>query len=341
MRGEARGLAGRLGEALPGVARAYDAVRDRLRRARHRAGPTDAETSLADAAALEVRQLELSVRDLVDTLFSGEYHSVFRGQGLEFSHLREYMHGDDVRAIDWNVTARRGHPYIKQFMEERELTVMLVVDVSASKDFGTGPRANAELAMELAAVLALCATRNNDRVGLLLVSDEVEKFIPPGSGRRHALRLLMELHGFRPSGRGTKLGRGLDYLARVTRSRAVVFLISDFILEPEDLRDLREVGMGISLRHDLVPIHLLDPGAEELPELGMLALVDPETGKRMVVDAGDPRFRDAYAAAVLTSRREIAGLFRDCRVDSIEVDTRKSYVPALLDFFRRRERLLA
>lgn len=341
MRAEGRSLLERLGRVLPDTARAVASFRHRLRWGRRSEprGLDDAELTFADAAGFEVRQLELSIRDLVDTLFSGEYHSVFRGQGLEFSHLREYVHGDDIRAIDWNVTARRGHPYIKQFVEERELTVMLVVDVSASKDFGTGERANAEMAMELAAVLALCATRNNDRVGLLLVSDEVEKFIPPGSGRRHALRVLLELHAVQPKGRGTQLGRGLDFLARVSHNRAIVFLISDFILNEDELRDLAEVAMGVSLRHDLVPVHLLDSRAEELPELGMVALVDPESGRRVVVDSADPLFRDAYRATVAGAREEIASLFRDLRVDSIEVDTSKSYVPALLSYFHRRERL--
>lgn len=331
----------RLGDVLPGTARALEAFRHRLGWGGKAAGDDlpEPEFRFSDAAALDVRQLELSIRDLVDTLFSGEYHSVFRGQGLEFSHLREYTHGDDVRAINWGVTARRGHPYIKQFVEERELSVILAVDVSASEDFGTGGHANAELAMELAAVLALCAIRNNDRVGLLLISDGVELFVPPGSGRRHALRLLLELHAFRPKGRETKLGRGLDFLARVSHHRSIVFLISDFILDQNELQDLRTTGMGVSLRHDLVPVHLVDPWAEEIPELGMIALVDPESGRRTVVDAGDVKFLSAYRHDAADARREIALLFRDLRLDSIEVDTRSSYVPALLNFFHRRERL--
>jgi uncharacterized protein (DUF58 family) len=339
MRGEVQRLLRRLGAALPDTVRAFGAVRPRLRWGREERPGSGPEVSLADAAALEVRQLELSTRELVDTLFSGEYHSVFRGQGLEFSHLREYVYGDDVRAIDWNVTARRGHPYIKQFVEERELTVLLVVDVSASKDFGTGARANAELALELAAVLALCAVRNNDRVGLLLVSDDVEKFVPPGSGRRHALRTLLELHAFQPRGRGTRLGRGLEYLAHVVRNRSIVFLVSDFILNPTELGELRQAGMAVALRHDLIPVHLLDARAETLPELGMVALVDPESGRRVVVDADDPGFRDAYRAAVAASRQQVTSLFQELRVEPIEVDTGQSYVPALLEFFRRRERL--
>ena len=331
----------KLGDLLPVTARLYQAFRSRL--GRDGAAPGEEgdapEFQFSDAAALEVRQLELSIRDLVDTLFSGEYHSVFRGQGLEFSHLREYTHGDDVGAINWGVTARRGHPYIKQFVEERELSVILAVDVSASEDFGTGARANAELAMELAAVLAMCAVRNNDRVGLLLISDGVELYVPPGSGRRHALRLLLGLHSFRSGGRRTRLGSGLEYLARVSHHRSIVFLISDFILDADELRELREAGAGISLRHDLVPVRLVDPWAESIPDLGMVALVDPESGRRTVVDAGDPRFLAAYRRDAAEARDEVSAVFRDLRLDSIEVDTRSSYVPALLGFFHRRERM--
>ncbi|MBI4521570.1 MAG: DUF58 domain-containing protein [Gemmatimonadetes bacterium] len=296
------------------------------------------EDLFSDAAALQIRQLELQIRGLVDSLFSGEYQSVFRGQGLELSHLREYEVGDDVRAIDWNVTARRGQPYVKQFVEERELTAVLVVDVSGSKDFGTGARANAEIALELAAVLALSANRNNDRVALLLVTDEVELFIPPGTGRSHALRLLLKLLTHRPQGRGTKPSKGLDFVARVCRPRSILFLISDFILDASELEALSEVSRTVALRHDLIPIRLVDSRADELPDVGMVALLDPETGERRVVDAGNATLRESYRSAVAAARDQVSALFRELSLDVIEVDTKESYIPPLMRFFFRRER---
>ena len=339
MRGGSEGLLQRIRNLLPDTARAVGAFRGLLRGARLESGWEGPEETVPDELALDVRQLELHVRYLVDSLFSGEYHSVFRGQGLEFSSLREYQPGDDVRAIDWKVTARRGHPYVKQFVEERELNALLVVDMSASEEFGTGERPNAEIALELAAVLALSATRNNDRVGLLLVTDEVEFFLPPSSGRRHALRLLLELHAFRPKRRGTKPSKALDFIARVIPHRAIIFLISDFILDAAELRELAETGRGMALRHDLVPIRLRDSRADDLPDLGMVALLDPETGKRVVVNAGDAAFRDSYRADTARARAEVSSLFRELHADIIEVDTSESYIPPLLKFFGRRERM--
>ncbi|MEX0911983.1 MAG: DUF58 domain-containing protein [Gemmatimonadota bacterium] len=330
---ESASLRQRLGRLVPDTARAVAAFRSAF-------GGAASGQELTDPHefALHVRKLELHTRHLVDTLFSGEYQSVFRGQGLEFSHIREYQHGDDVRSIDWNVTARRGEPYVKQFVEERELAVMLVVDMSASEEFGTGQGANRDVALELAAVLALSAARNNDQVGLVIVTDEVELYIPPGSGRRHALRLLLELRGFTPRSRGTKLSVALDFISRICKHRTIVFLISDFLLDSEEVGALRAVGGGVSDRHDLVAIRLTDSSTGELPEVGMIALVDPERGQRLLVDAGDASLRANFRSDEADARKEVSTLLRDLSVDKIEVDPHESYIEPLLAFFHRRER---
>ncbi|MBM4182965.1 MAG: DUF58 domain-containing protein [Gemmatimonadetes bacterium] len=285
----------------------------------------------------QVRRIELRTRGLVDALFSGEYHSVFKGRGLEFSDVREYQPGDDVRAIDWNVTARRGRPFVKEYVEERELTVLLVVDLSASKEFGTGAKPNAVIASEIAAVLALAAAGNNDRAGLLLVTDEVERFIPPDSGRRHALRLVLEVLSHRPRRRGTKLSAALEYASRVLRRRSVVFLVSDFLTDAEADPALERTMRRVSRQHDLVPIRLTDPAADVLPDVGLLALVDPETGVRRLVNTRSRAARALYEVAKQRQREGISGLFRELRLDAVEIDTRRDYVPPLIHFFRRRE----
>jgi uncharacterized protein (DUF58 family) len=286
----------------------------------------------------QVRRIELRTKGLVESLFSGEYHSVFKGRGLEFADVREYQPGDDIRAIDWNVTARRGRLFVKEYVEERELTVVLVVDLSASKEYGTGAKANALIASEIAAILAFAAERNNDRVGLLLVTDHVELFVPPNSGRRHVLRMVLELLSFRPAGRGTCLSTGFEYLSRVVKRRAAVFVVSDFLLDttsdPAFVSAARRVGRD----HDLVPIRLTDPGGALLPSMGLLVLVDPETGERHVVDTGSPRNRETYASARSAQRNAVTSIFRELRLDVIEVDTTGDYVPALIGFFRQRER---
>lgn len=287
--------------------------------------------------AAQVRRIELRTRGLVQSLFSGEYHSVFKGRGLEFSDVREYQPGDDVRTIDWNVTARRGKPFVKEYVEERELTALLVVDLSASKDFGTGSRSNAEIASEIAAILAFAAAGNNDRVALLLVTDRVELFVPPDSGRRHALRLVLELLSFRPESKGTRLSAALEYASRVLHRRAAVFVVSDFLMDRTSDPALASATRRLARDHDVVPIRLTDPGGDDLPDVGLIALVDPESGERRVIDtrAGvRRRYRDLKA----DQRAEITGLFRELRLDVVEVTTTADYVPALIHFFRRRER---
>ena len=289
--------------------------------------------------AAQVRRIELRTKGLVESLFSGEYHSVFKGRGLEFADVREYQPGDDVRAIDWNVTARRGHLFVKEYVEERELTALLVVDLSASKEFGTGEKANALIASEIAAILAFAAAGNNDRVGLLLVTDRVELFVPPDSGRRHVMRLVLELLSYRTEGRGTRLSTGLEYASRVLHRRSVVFLVSDFLFDEESDPAFERAAGLLKRDHDLVPIRLTDPGGMELPNVGLLALVDPETGERLIVDTGSARKRKAYAVAKQAQRDAMTALFRELKLDTVEVSTTEDYVPALIHFFRQRDRV--
>lgn len=288
----------------------------------------------------QLRRIELSTRGLVESLFSGEYHSIFKGRGLEFSDVREYQPGDDVRAIDWNVTARRGRPFVKEFVEERQLTALIVVDLSASKAFGTGTKKNIEIASEIAAILALAATTNNDRVGLLLVTDRVEHFVPPDTGRRHALRLVLELLAFRPEGRGTRLSAGLAFAEKVLRQRTTVFVISDFLTGPAQDPDLDHAARKLAWDHDVVAVRLTDPAASELPSVGLLAMTDPETGARRVVNTKRRKVRQAYHAAAVATRQAVDEILRDLQLDVVEIDTTEPYLPPLIGFFHRRARAL-
>jgi len=286
----------------------------------------------------QLRRIELTTRGLVESLFSGEYHSIFKGRGLEFSDVREYQPGDDVRAIDWNVTARRGRPFIKEFVEERQLTALVMVDLSSSKTFGTGAKDNATIASEIAAILALAATANNDRVGLLLVTDRVELFVPPDTGRRHALRMVLELLAYQPAGRRTALSTGLVFAEKVLKQRATVFLISDFLTSEAGDADLERAARKLAWDHDLVPIRLSDPGSAELPNVGMLAVTDPEGGVRRVVNTSDRRVREAFRAESAATRDGIDELFRALSLDVVEISTVEEYLPPLISFFRQRAR---
>jgi uncharacterized protein (DUF58 family) len=281
----------------------------------------------------KVRRIEISTRGLVDEVFSGEYHSVFKGRGMDFAEVREYQYGDDIRSIDWNVTARAGSPFVKILQEERELTVMLVVDVSASGDFGTRERLKGEVAVEICALLAFSAIRNNDKVGLIVFSDHIEEFVPPRKGRRHGLRVLRELLFHRPRGRGTDISGALGYLTRVQRKRAVTFLVSDF----------RDQGFEKALavagrRHDLVAVRMGDARERELPPLGLVELEDPETGERLVVNTGSARFREAFGRTAMEGRARLDRTLRRSRVDVIDIDTGSPYVLPLQRFFRERMR---
>lgn len=281
----------------------------------------------------QVRRIEISTKGLVNEVFSGEYHSVFKGRGMNFAEVREYQYGDDIRSIDWNVTARSGTPFVKIFEEERELTVMLVVDVSASGEFGSRERLKSEVAVEICALLAFSAIKNNDKVGLIIFSDRIEKFVPPRKGRRHVLRVLRELLYHEPEGRGTDITAALEYLTHVQRKKAVTFLVSDF----------RDEGFEKALsvagrRHDLVAIRLSDVREGELPRLGYLELEDPESGERVVVNTSNEGFREAFREKVATRRAALDGALRRSKVDVIEVDPGEPYVKPLMRFFQERAR---
>ena len=283
----------------------------------------------------KVRRVEISTRGLVDEVFSGQYHSVFKGRGMDFAEVREYQFGDDVRSIDWNVTARVGSPFVKVLEEERELTVMLVVDVSASGDFGTRERMKAEVAIEISALLAFSAIRNNDKAGLIVFSDQIEKFVPPRKGRQHALRVVRELVFHKPRARSTDIAGALDYLNRVQRKRAVAFFVSDF----------NDQGFGRPLavaarRHDLIAVRVGDARERDLPPLGFLELEDPETGERIVVNTSSGRVRDAFSRTVHARRERLDDELRRSGVDLIDIETGVSYVEPLRRFFRERIRRL-
>ncbi len=281
----------------------------------------------------KVRSIDITTRGLVNDVFSGEYHSVFKGRGVSFAEVREYQIGDDIRTIDWNVSARIGHPYVKVFEEERELTVMLVVDASSSGDFGSAARMKGEIAVEICALLAFSAIKNNDKVGLLIFTDRVEKFVPPRKGRKHVHRVLRELLYFKPERKGTDIASALQYLSRVVRRRSVVFLVSDFLAAGYESA-LRIAGR----RHDLVSIVVTDPREMELPSVGYIELEDAETGERLLIDSRDREVQERFRLAALESQARRQKLFRSTKVDSVEVRTDRSYVESLIRFFRVRAR---
>jgi uncharacterized protein (DUF58 family) len=281
----------------------------------------------------KVRRIEITTRSIVESMLSGQYHSAFKGRGMEFSEVRPYVQGDDVRTIDWNVTARMGEPYIKKFVEERELTVMLLVDASASGDFGSVRKFKGEVAVELCAVLAFSAIRNNDRVGLLIFTDSVERYIPPKKGKNHVLQVIRELLYFKPRGRRTDIGAALQFLNQVQKKRAVVFVVSDF-LSPEYAKPLRVA----TRRHDVIALTITDPRERELPSVGLVELEDAERGGTMLVDAGSRALRDWYRGREARRVAERTSLLRSCGVDEIGIATESDYVEPLIRFFRRRER---
>ena len=281
----------------------------------------------------KVRQIEIRTNREVTDVIGGQYHSVFKGRGMEFEEVREYLPGDEVRAIDWNVTARFGHPFIKKFKEERELTVMLVVDVSASGQFGSGRQSKNELAAELGAVLAFSAIRNNDKVGVILFTDKIEKYVAPKKGRRHVLRVVREILAFQPTGTGTNLTRAFDYLNRVQPKRAVTFVLSDF-QDTGFEKKLRLAGR----RHDVVALSLRDPREEELPAVGLVELRDAETGQHVTVDTFDRQVREAFHSRAQARVETLRGVLRSASVDHVEIRTDTDYMRPLVKFFRMRER---
>jgi len=305
----------------------------------------------------KIRQIEIRTNRIVTETLAGAYHSVFKGQGMNFDEVREYQPGDDVRAIDWNVTARMNHPFIKKFVEERELTLMLVVDVSGSGLFGSRGQSKRELAAEIASVLAFSAIRNNDKVGLILFSDEVEKFIPPRKGRSHVLRVIREVLYFEPKGRGTDLNHALEFFLRVQAHKAITVVISDFLGSPAAprraggkrarsqmmlLESLAQTSFTMlrqaNRKHDLVAVQVTDPHELELPDLGRLIFEDAETGEIVEVNTGDGRKRKAFADRQAREQEQLPRLFRRAGIDTMQLRTDQDYSAALTKFFANREK---
>jgi len=306
----------------------------------------------------KIRQIELRTNRLVTEALGGQYHSVFKGQGMNFEEVREYQPGDEVRSIDWNVTARMNHPFIKKFVEERELTLMLIVDVSGSGLFGSGDQAKRELAAEIASVLAFSAIRNNDKVGLILFTDEIEQYMPPRKGRRHVLRVIREILFHEPRRKGTNLSAALQFLTRVLTHKAIAVVISDFLDEsgqtnpvvPRLARSPLSAGQSLmslgcygalrqaNRRHDVVAVHITDRFELELPALGRLILEDAETGKVVEVNTGVSRHREAFQQRQARAQADLARMFRSANIDAVQLRTGQPYAAALGRFFETREK---
>jgi len=302
----------------------------------------------------KIRQIELRTNRLVTETLGGQYHSVFKGQGMNFEEVREYQPGDEVRSIDWNVTARMNHPFVKKFVEERELTLMLVVDVSGSGLFGSGAQSKRELAAEIASVLAFSAIRNNDKVGVILFSEEVEKYIPPKKGRRHVLRVIREILFHEPKKRGTNINEALEFLNRVTAHRAIAVVVSDFIGQPTNETSSKKKAPAmlsesliqsafVSLRstnkrHDVIAIQVIDRYELELPALGRLIFKDAETGEVVEINTSDSRKRGAFAERQTKSQSDLLRTLRSANIDTIQLRTDQDYGPALSKFFETREK---
>jgi uncharacterized protein (DUF58 family) len=301
-----------------------------------------ADTTKSSKAIMSgMRQLEIRTRRLVNDSLAGSYHSVFKGRGMDFDEVREYTPGDEVRTIDWNVTARAGRPFVKKFTEERELTILLLVDISASGNFGSAALSKRDLAAELASVLAFSAIRNSDKVGLLLVTDRVERYLPPKKGRRHVLRVVRDILYHTPEGLGTDLVKALDVVNHVLHRRAIVFLISDFEspADPAAVREaLRRAMRQTNRRHDLVAVHIEDPREKELPDLGVLALEDAETGEVIQLDTASAAVRRLFKEESAKRNRRLVSDFRAEGVDTLQLQTDAPYIPALQRFFKTRER---
>ena len=283
-----------------------------------------------------VRKIEIKTRGLSNEIFAGKYHTAFRGRGMSFSEVREYRVGDDVRDIDWNVTARSRKPHIKVYEEERELTMMLLVDVSGSRMFGSNELLKKNVITEIAAVLAFSASQNNDKVGCIFFSDRVEKFIPPKKGRQHILMIIRELIGFKPEGRGTSLSEPLRFLAAVSKKRTTSFLLSDFMDSEADAAAFEEALKITGGRHDLVGIRVYDHREQELPDVGILELEDAETGEKVWIDSSSRRVREAYANDWARRNQRIETVLKQNRIDTATVATDEDYVAALIKLFKQR-----
>ncbi|MBN1973641.1 MAG: DUF58 domain-containing protein [Sedimentisphaerales bacterium] len=281
----------------------------------------------------KIRQIQIYTSRMVDASFAGQYESVFKGRGMQFDEVREYTPGDDIRTIDWNVTARTGRPYIKRYVEERELTVIFAVDLSASGDFGTVNKAKNELAAEFCAVMAFAAAKNNDKVGLLIFSDRIELYIPPKKGISHMLRLVRELLYFKMPKRKTNINEAMDYLARVIRKKATVFVVSDFIES-----DFKKSLSLLNKRHDVVAVSVRDPAEIALPNIGLIEFTDAETGELILVDTRNRSFREQYSGSTAKQADELKNTFRSINVDCINIRTDRPYVQDLVRFFHMRHR---
>ncbi len=280
----------------------------------------------------QVRRLEIKTRALTNNIFAGEYHSAFKGRGMSFAEVREYQPGDDIRDIDWNVTARMNHPYVKVFEEERELTLMLLIDLSASQAFGTQGRTQRELSAEVAATLAFSAMQNNDKVGVIFFTDRIEKFIPPQKGRKHILFIIRELLSFEPAGKRTDVSVAVEYLMRVITKRSITFLISDFL----DTKDFSRPLLVAARKHDLVGLRVFDPRMAELPDVGLLKVVDAETGHEQYVDTSSRIVRDHQKRWWALEESRLSQLFRMNGVDFVSMSTEGDYVRPLMNLFAGR-----
>ncbi len=283
----------------------------------------------------KIRRIEIRTRKLVNDSFAGEYHSIFKGRGMEFDEVRPYQIGDEIRNIDWNVTARTGEPYIKRYVEERELTVMLVVDASASENFGSVERFKREIAAELTAVLSFAATTNNDKVGLLIFTDRVELFIPPRKGRKHVLRLIRELLAFEPQSTGTDIKMALDKVNQILKRRSIIFLVSDFMADPDSYR--RQLSVT-NRRHDLIAVDLNDPLDSDIADVGLLVVEDPESGEIAYIDTGNKKWQQAFRRRMDELERDKTRVFRQASVDRIDINTDEEYATALTRFFQDRSK---
>jgi len=281
----------------------------------------------------KVRYIELHTRHLVNDVFSGEYHSVFKGQGMEFAEVREYQYGDDIRTIDWNVTARYNHPFVKIHEEERELNVMLVVDASKSGAFGSKEKFKSEIAAEICALLAFSAIKNNDKVGLLIFTDKVEKYIPPHKGRGHVLRVIRELLYFKPESTQTNIANGLEYLLKGLKRRSIVFVVSDFD-DDNFMKPLRVLNQ----KHDVVAIQMLDKREQELPPVGLVKMRDAETGEEIWVNTLDRNFTKLYSEYIKEKRQIFSKETKTMNIDLVQIDAGESYIEPLVKFFKMRER---
>ena len=287
----------------------------------------------------EARRIQVRADRMVTDVMSGGYSSVFRGSGIEFDEVREFAEGDELRSVDWNVTARMGRPFVKKFVEERELTLLLMVDVSASGDFGSGTKSKRELAAEIASVLAFSAIKNSDKVGLLLFTDRVELCVPSRKGRRHVLRIVRDVLSFEPSGRGTDLAHALKFANDITERRSIVFLLSDFQTpnpSPEDVADLRLALRQVNRRHDLVALPIEDPRERMLPDLGIIAIEDAETGDIVEIDTGNPAVRENFSKIAQLRADQLQKIFNREAIDSFRLSTDRAYVADLMVFFKNR-----